>query len=426
LAGGALGALPTNPLADLPTREDLPKAAPIRRALSQDLAATAGAPLTEVRRLAAARLIREHPEVVEADEHGDPVVRGEVLALAPSAAALGAARRAGFRIIGRTTSAELGLDSATLKAPDGLSAREALRRLQALDPQGQYEFDHIYQESGETGGAARGEASGGRAPRNVRVGLIDGSADAEHPALRRANLVQQAFAPGGARVTAHATAVASLLAGDDGAFHGAAAGATLLVADVYGRTPAGGSAAAIVKALAWLARSRVGVINISLVGPPNLVLGAAVRGLAERGVLLVAAVGNDGPAAPPLYPAAYPGVVAVTGVDARRQALPEAGRGRYVAFAAPGAQMAAAAPGGGFTAVRGTSFAAPIVAGELARELPTPDPAGAARALGRLQAAAVDLGSPGRDPVYGFGLVGFSLRTDPAQVGARTAALQGP
>src|SRR5256885_5630000 len=46
-----------------------------------------------------------------------------------------------------------------------------------------------------------------------------------------------------------------------------------------------------------------------------------------RGHLVVAAVGNDGPAAPPLYPAAWPGVVGVTAVDARQQVLGEALRG---------------------------------------------------------------------------------------------------
>jgi subtilisin family serine protease len=88
--------------------------------------------------------------------------------------------------------------------------------------------------------------------------------------------------------------------------------------------------------------------------------------------------------------------------------------------------MAAAAAGGGFVSVRGTSFAAPIVAGQLAADLPAPDRAGAAMALRKLAARAEDLGARGRDPVFGNGLVGFEQRIDPARVGARTAALLGP
>jgi len=401
--GGALGGV----------TDALPERLPGPRDLTQTLEAATG----EARRLAAQRLIRQHPEAVEADDHGAPVVRGEVLALSPSPDALAAAQRAGFAVRGRISAPELGVDSVTLAAPAGVSVREAVRRLRALDPKGQYDFDHLYQPSGGTAERGAGLVAPGRA--GIRVGLVDGSVAADHPALHGVRLTQRAFAPGGAKVTAHATAVASLLAGSPGGVPRAASGAEVLVADVYGPGPAGGSAAAIAQGLAWLTQSRVGVVNISLVGPPNLLLGAAVRGLAARGVLLVAAVGNDGPAAPPLYPAAYPGVVAVTGVDARRRVLPEAGRGAYVAFAAPGAQMAAAAPGGGYSTVRGTSFAAPIVAAELAAELPSADPAAAATSLRRLAAQAQDLGAPGRDPVFGFGLVGFDRRVDPARVAAR-------
>ena len=70
--------------------------------------------------------------------------------------------------------------------------------------------------------------------------------------------------------------------------------------------------------------------------------------------MVVAAVGNDGPAAPPQYPACYDGVIAVTGVDANGKALLEAGRARHLDFAAPGADLAAALPGKGYA-----RFAAP-------------------------------------------------------------------
>ncbi|WP_425998483.1 S8 family serine peptidase [Caulobacter sp. DWR1-3-2b1] len=98
-------------------------------------------------------------------------------------------------------------------------------------------------------------------------------------------------------------------------------------------------------------------------------------------------------------------MIAVTGVDARRRPLPEAGRALHVDFAAPGAGLRAARPGGGAASVRGTSFASPIVAGHLARLLPAPDPAGATRAVERLAASAQDLGAPGRDTVFGRGFV---------------------
>jgi subtilisin family serine protease len=139
-----------------------------------------------------------------------------------------------------------------------------------------------------------------------------------------------------------------------------------------------------------------------------------------RGHVVVAAVGNDGPAAPPLYPASYPDVVGVTAVDAHQRALPEACRGKQVKFSAPGADMSAANPAQSYVAVRGTSFASPIVSGLLAEAVRAPDKAEAQRAVADLAAHAVDLGAPGPDPVYGFGLVGGDLRPELDLVGSRS------
>jgi subtilisin family serine protease len=157
-------------------------------------------------------------------------------------------------------------------------------------------------------------------------------------------------------------------------------------------------------------RENVPVINVSLVGPSNALLQRVVELASARGHLIVAAVGNDGPSAPPLYPAAYPGVVAVTAVDRTDKVLIEAGRGQFIAFAAPGADIEAASLPSGYSPVRGTSFAAPIVASRLALRLERPDRAAAERAVSELATTAVDLGRPGRDSVYGNGCVGCATR----------------
>jgi subtilisin family serine protease len=213
---------------------------------------------------------------------------------------------------------------------------------------------------------------------------------------------------------AHGTAVASLMVGQADRFRGVRPDAELFAADVYCGKATGGAVDALVAAFDWLVRQHVPVINISLVGPANLMLEHVVAALTGQGFLIVAAVGNDGPAAPPLYPASYPHVVGVTGVDAHNKALVEAARGPQVMFASPGADLAAAGNDGGYAAVRGTSFASPIVAALLAGALSAPSPVQAAAAIDALAKSAVDLGKPGRDLTYGFGLVGAEYRTDPA------------
>jgi subtilisin family serine protease len=284
-----------------------------------------------------------------------------------------------------------------------------LKRLRQLDPAGRYEFNHLYAEAGAaSAGEPNGGAAGGPDGSSVRVGLIDSGVAQDHPAFAGVSIEQKGFAPGGLTVGPHGTAVASLMAGTGGGVRGAAPGAGLVVADVYGSGPTGGSAEAIVRGLAWMAERRAPVINISLVGPADLTLETAIKAVLARGQLIVAAVGNDGPAAPPLYPASYPGVIAVTPVDGRGRVLPEAGRARHIDFAAPGADISAARPEGGVTAVRGASFAAPIVAARLARLLRAPDRAGAARAVAVLASQARG-GARNAGKVYGKGLIGADM-----------------
>ena len=95
---------------------------------------------------------------------------------------------------------------------------------------------------------------------------------------------------------------------------------------------------------------------------------------------------------------------AVTGVDARNRVLIEAGRALHLDYAAPGADMLAATAMGGTATVRGTSFAAPLVAARIATAYI--DPAGRSRALARVDAEAQRLGKR-----YGRGLVCRDCRT---------------
>jgi len=394
---GGLG-LPQVQVPSLPSvGEDVSRAtAPVQNTV-RDLSQTTGAQIRS--------LLRQHRDVIDRDPQGFPIVRGEVLAIAPTATALTAAQAAGFTVL-RTDALDGVGDLVTLRTPNGVGAPQALQALQRADPQGLYDVDHIHMPSSSMAMPAALPAAGTVRAGGVRVGLVDGGVGA-HPSLSGAIAEQRAFSSPSIVTTAHATAIASLLVGRGAGVEGAAPGAQVYVADIYGGQPTGGSAAALARALSWLASDNVPVINVSLVGPRNRIVEAVIERLLARGFVVVASVGNDGPAALPLFPAAYAGVVGVTGVDASRRVLIEAGRGPQVEFAAPG--MPVAASGRSVARMRGTSFAAPIVAGLLATRLSTPDPRAAQSALASLRGDARDLGARGRDDVYGYGLVGANF-----------------
>lgn len=367
------------------------------------IAEAGAATLLELRRQRHQLLIRQNRKLLEADDRGQPVRRGVVLVVDPDPISLQLADRAGFRLVGDDRNADLGIRVVQLSVPGGMNARSGLRLLQRIAPRLSADFDHLFEPAGGSLAPLHAAlAASGVTARGGVLGMIDGGV-ASHPSLAAASIEQNGFA-GSPQPTGHGTAVASLLVGRQGPFSGAAAGAQLYVADVYGGSSAAGSAATVVKALAWLAGKRAQVINISLVGPPNKVVAHAIQRVQGRGIQLVAAVGNDGPAAPPQYPASYAGVIAVTGVDGRGRALPEAGKPLHLDFAAPGADLAAALPGKGYARVRGTSFAAPLAA---ARLLATGSPV-------RLASEA----RPGRGRI-GRGIVCGDCGIPPRRVGAK-------
>ncbi len=230
----------------------------------------------------------------------------------------------------------------------------------------------------------------------ARLGIIDTGVDADHAWLDGARIRARAFTKNPSRVD-HGTAVAGLLVGRE---HGLVPGADLYVAAAVAREGGGDPRAAIapvVRALDWLVEERVAVINVSLGGDRNQVLEEVVRRVLGEGVAVVAAAGNGGPKAPPVHPAAQDGVIAVAALDARRAIWRSSNRGSYVDLAAPGVDLWVARPGGDGVFLSGTSFAAPFVSAALSV-------VGADRREA-LYGSAVDLGDPGRDPVYGRGLL---------------------
>ncbi|MFQ5854276.1 MAG: S8 family serine peptidase [Anaerolineae bacterium] len=165
-----------------------------------------------------------------------------------------------------------------------------------------------------------------------------------------------------------------------------------------------GTHAWIAKAIIWAADNGADIINLSIGGPyPSQTLRDAVNYAWRRGVLLVAAAGNEDSNAP-VYPAAYDDVLAVVGTTRDQQRASFSNWGDYVTVAAPAADILVT-HGGSHQTGSGTSLATPQVSGVAALVLSGNPGLSGGQVRDIIQSTVNDLGNPGWDPFYGFGQV---------------------
>jgi hypothetical protein len=246
------------------------------------------------------------------------------------------------------------------------------------------------------------------------IGMVDTHVNLDHEALAGQDIEllprDDARSPSGAK---HGTAIAALLVGShESRTPGLVPEARLVAADAFHSDGNGNDrtdAVALVEAMRALADRGVEVMNLSLSGPPNEILERTVADLVGRGIIIVSAAGNNGPGGEPAYPAAYSGVIAVTAVDHDLELYPRATRGDYVQISAPGVDVWTAASVSGGRQMTGTSYAVPFVSAAIARLWAGSPTLAPPEVEAELFDEALDLGEPGRDPTYGWGL----LRTGP-------------
>lgn len=239
---------------------------------------------------------------------------------------------------------------------------------------------------------------------NVTVAVIDSCIDAGHPEL--ANSVSDNFdALGSAEGPhIHGTGIAGAIVAH-GRLMGSAPEARIIAIRAFGG--ANGSAESssyiILRSLNYAAEHGAQIVNMSFAGPKDAVIERAIAATAARGLVLIAAAGNAGAKSPPLYPAANPNVIAVSATDQQDRLFSASNRGNYIAVAAPGVDIFVPAPDGKYQMTSGTSFSAAYVSGVAALLLErnyTLKPEALRTALTK---TARDLGSPGRDELFGDG-----------------------
>ncbi|MGY4222657.1 subtilisin family serine protease [Bradyrhizobium sp. USDA 4503] len=239
---------------------------------------------------------------------------------------------------------------------------------------------------------------------NVTIAVIDSGVDAAHPEL--ANTVADTFDALGSKdaPNAHGTAIAGAIAARV-RLTGSAPEVRILAICAFGAVAggAGSTSYVILRSLDYAVAHGAQIVNMSFAGPKDALVERAVAAAVMRDVVLVAAAGNAGATSPPLYPAAHPDVIAVSGTDAGDRLMAASNRGSHIALAAPGADLLVPVPDGKYQLMSGTSFSAAFVSGIAALVLernPALKPAEVRRVL---TSTARDLGTPGRDDLFGAG-----------------------
>lgn len=229
----------------------------------------------------------------------------------------------------------------------------------------------------------------------VTVAVVDSGVDADHPALAGSVLPGRSYvdvdpgaeprllafgadpgpvyerAFGQADPVGHGTAVAGLIAGGAGSAHpGVAPDAQILPVRVLDDENRYHDSAMVGAAVEWAVDNGADIVNLSLGGHyDSPAFAEAIAYAEQRDVLIVACTGNQGadePAEDVWFPARVSQVLAVTGSDVGGERWRTAVTGAETDLAAPGAELVAPQPGGGYKTVTGTSFASAVVSGAAA------------------------------------------------------------
>lgn len=363
------------------------------------------------------------PELRTDKPHED----GELLVMQMDTRQMEALRRLNFAVLDRMRLGNLGIEVLRLRKPPDLSLDAAIRLVETQFPGLVVDTNDLLDRS--QGATVTAAASDGAEPirdfsreltgwgsvpescgTGMRIGMIDSLVDTRARVFKGRSVIYRSFTDP-ARPAAddeHGTAVASVLVGNGAGTSlpgGLLPGAQIFAAGIFedrgGKSS--GNLAAFLRAIDWLVAQKVQVVNLSVAGHGNAVMTIALNKAVEAGLALVAAAGNNGPGAPPAWPAAHPKVIAVTAVDIDMNAYRHANSGDYIDFAAPGVNVATATPRG-IARQSGTSFAAPFLTAMVAIHRAAGFTGDADVLRVSLRRYTVDLGLSGYDMTFGWGL----------------------
>jgi subtilisin family serine protease len=261
---------------------------------------------------------------------------------------------------------------------------------------------------------------------NITIAVIDSGIDVKHPEL--ANSIADSFDALGSKEGphVHGTGVAGAIVAH-ARLMGSAPAARILAIRAFGKASSGAESTSfvILRGMDYAAAHGAQIVNMSFAGPKDALIERGIAALAGKGIVMVAAAGNAGAKSPPLYPAANANVIAISATDAQDKLFTASNRGGYIAVAAPGVDVFLPAPEEKYQITSGTSFSAAYVSG-LAGLMLERNPALKPEELRSiLMKTARDLGSPGRDDLFGAGEADAFAAVS-AVGAAPVAAMPGP
>ncbi|MER7005086.1 S8 family serine peptidase [Dactylosporangium sp. NPDC000555] len=248
----------------------------------------------------------------------------------------------------------------------------------------------------------------------VVVGLPDTGVDVKHTELAEAVLPGKGFGEGNdtdGRVDflGHGTAMAGLIAGrglpNGGGVLGVAPKAMVLPLQTLRNDDGHGVTAFLAEGINWAVDHGAKVICVAAVTGEDSQVRDAVERALRSDVVVVAGVGNTPDAATVGFPAKLPGVLAVGGTDRNGDHASISATGPEVLVVAPAVDVVSTRPFGKYAPATGTSDATAIVAGVVALVRARFPGLSGAEVVHRITATATDMGKPGRDDEYGFGIV---------------------
>lgn len=329
-------------------------------------------------------------------------------------------RRLGLRHVSGRTFGLAGITAHLYQITNGVAVFDVIAALETDPTVASAQPNYVYalqQSAGQTGSGESqyalakfsiGTVHAVTRGSSVSVAIIDSGIDRSHPELSATTI--EAFDATDLKTIeahAHGTSIAGIIV-SQGALVGIAPDVNLVGIRAFTVDESSGATQStswqIARALDLSHKAGARIVNMSFAGPRDPLVGKSVAGAQARGLIAIAAAGNDGPDSKPAFPAAYAGVIAVTATDQNDAIYGKANQGDYVQIAAPGVGILAPVPNGGYEVSSGTSLAAAHVSGLIALMLSQKGTLSSEQIQNILETTATDLGTPGRDVVFGSGL----------------------